>query len=78
MVSVPILAMPDFSKTSMIEMNASSFGLGTVLLQEYHPMAFFIHTLGLQAHLKSMYRKELMAIIFAIANGIHTFSEEGS
>ena len=41
-------------------------------------MEFFIHTLGSQAHLKSIYEKELMAIVFAVANGVHTFFEEGS
>ena len=40
--------------------------MGDVLLQEQQPIAFYNHTLGVQAKFRSIYEKELMAIVFAI------------
>ncbi|KAK9211844.1 hypothetical protein WN943_001222 [Citrus x changshan-huyou] len=66
MSSVPVLAMPDFTKPFIVEIDASSFGLGAVLLQGQQPVAYYSQVLGPRAHLKSIYEKELMAIVFAI------------
>lgn len=64
MTSAPVLAMPNFQQSVVLETDASQHGLGAVLLQNQHPMAFFSHNLGLRA--KSIYEKDLMAIVLAV------------
>ncbi|XP_042010513.1 uncharacterized protein LOC121759078 [Salvia splendens] len=66
MTSAPVLRLPDFSKVFYVETDASDFGVGAVLLQDGHPLAFFSKKLGPRRRVTSTYHKELYAIVEAV------------
>lgn len=66
LVTAPILAIPDFNKEFIVETDASKTGIGAVLMHNSHPLAFISRSLGQKWQKLSVYKKELLAIVFAV------------
>jgi hypothetical protein len=63
MTHAHILALPNFSLPSTIEIDASSSWIGAVLMQQRKPIAFYSQALGKTASTQSVYHKEALAIL---------------
>eukprot|EP00253_Pinus_taeda_P004559 PITA_04559 len=67
MSSCPVLALSDFSQPFVLKCDASGEGIGTVLMQGGHPIAFKSRKLLPHGRLYSIYDKEMLAIMHALA-----------
>lgn len=66
MCTTPILTLPDLSKPFVLEIDACATGIGAVLSQEGHPVAFYSKTLGIANQKLSIYEKEFLAIMMVV------------
>ncbi|KAK9144516.1 hypothetical protein Sjap_004419 [Stephania japonica] len=65
-MSTPILALPNFSEAFTVQTNASCIGIGAVLLQANHPMAYFSRVVSPRMRMASTYIREFYAITEAV------------
>lgn len=71
MISTLVLNLPDFSKTFIVEIDASGGGIGAMLMQDGHPIAFISKALVDSKLTLAIYEKELLAILFAVKHWKH-------
>lgn len=65
----PILPLPNFKLSFVIDADASGIGIGAVLTQNGHPLAYFSKKLNPKMQATSTYECELFAITEAVAKG---------
>lgn len=66
LIEAPVLAVPDFDQQFVVETDASDCGIGAVLMQSGHPIAYLSKHLCPRNQTLSVYEKECMAILLAI------------
>lgn len=66
LLTAPVMALPNFERPFVVETDASERGLGAVLMQDQHPIAYLSRALGPRLPGLSTYEKESLAILLAV------------
>jgi hypothetical protein len=66
LVTAPVLALPDFSQQFVIDTDACDAGIGAILSQRGHPIAYVSRALGPRNRTLSVYEKEYLAILMVV------------
>lgn len=66
-----VLALPDFTQPFTVETDVSSTGMGVVLQQNGHPIAYISKAFGPRNKAMSVYERELLAITFTVSKWRH-------
>jgi hypothetical protein len=66
MGSCPILALPDFTHPFFLECDASRIGIGSILIQNDHPIALESQKIQEYERNYSIYDKEMLSIMHAL------------
>uniref|UniRef100_A0ACD5WUZ7 Uncharacterized protein n=1 Tax=Avena sativa TaxID=4498 RepID=A0ACD5WUZ7_AVESA len=66
LVTTLVLALPDFSQQFTIDTDACDVGIGAVLSQNGHPLAFVSRAVGPKNRSLSVYEKEYLAILLVV------------
>lgn len=71
MTQAPILQFLDFDKEFTVETDACNSGIGVVLQQEAHPIAFYCSKISGRQCVASIYIKEMFSITQEVAKWRH-------
>lgn len=63
LITALVLFLPDLSKPFTVELDASQYEIGAVLMQDQDPVVFISKTLSPKNQLLSLYDKELLALV---------------
>jgi len=66
MIQAPVLAMPNFNKQFILETDACDFGIGAMLMQDHHPLAYLSKHLCPRNQTLSVYEMECLAILMVV------------
>nr|GEV90182.1 hypothetical protein [Tanacetum cinerariifolium] len=66
MITTPVLGLPNFNREFVVETNICAVGIGEVLLQEGHPIAYMSKALSPKHQALSTYEKEFLAVLLAL------------
>ena len=61
-----MLALPSLDEQFIIKTDAYDVGIGAMLMQDSHPIAYISKALAPRHHSLSMYEKEILAVVYAV------------